>query len=127
MRLIASDLDGTIIGRDGKISDRTVRAFQDAALAGVEIVFVTGRPPRWLDPLRERIGHEGKVICLEYMISQEDFAAGKSWDNLAGRTDLPSIDHISIGFQPHGHEGFPAPHYDMHIYFIPSDQVALIR
>ena len=63
MRLIASDLDGTIIGRDGKISDRTVRAFKDAASAGVEVVFVTGRPPRWLDPLRERIGHEGKVIC----------------------------------------------------------------
>jgi len=63
MRLIASDLDGTIIGRDGKISDRTVRAFKDAASAGVEIVFVTGRPPRWLDPLRSRLGHEGKVIC----------------------------------------------------------------
>ena len=63
MRLIASDLDGTIIGRDGKISARTVRAFKDAAAAGVEIVFVTGRPPRWLDPLREQIGHEGTVIC----------------------------------------------------------------
>ncbi|HXF03444.1 MAG TPA: HAD hydrolase family protein, partial [Arthrobacter sp.] len=36
MRLIASDLDGTIIGRDGKISPRTVRAFRSAAAAGVE-------------------------------------------------------------------------------------------
>ena len=63
MRLIASDLDGTIIGRDGKISARTVRAFKDAAAAGVEIVFVTGRPPRWLDPQRDQIGHEGTVLC----------------------------------------------------------------
>ncbi|MGW6171986.1 HAD family hydrolase [Arthrobacter sp. NPDC055138] len=63
MRLIASDLDGTIIGRDGKISPRTVCAFRSAAAAGVEIVFVTGRPPRWLTPLAEQIGHRGRVIC----------------------------------------------------------------
>ncbi|GAA1336287.1 HAD family hydrolase [Arthrobacter roseus] len=63
MRLVASDLDGTIIGRDGKISDRTVRAFHACRNAGIEIVFVTGRPPRWLDPLREQIGHTGRVIC----------------------------------------------------------------
>ncbi|MCY0906667.1 HAD family hydrolase [Arthrobacter sp. H14-L1] len=63
MRLIASDIDGTILGHDGKISPRTIRAFRAAADAGVEIVFVTGRPPRWLDPLREQIGHTGMVIC----------------------------------------------------------------
>lgn len=63
MRLIASDLDGTIIGRDGRISDRTVRAFRSARQAGVEIVFVTGRPPRWLDPLREQLDQVGTVIC----------------------------------------------------------------
>ncbi|MEO8244631.1 MAG: hypothetical protein ABI832_20255 [bacterium] len=86
----------------------------------------------WADPATLPLGpiycvDQGKIICLEYMISQEDFAAGKSWDNLAGRTDLPSIDHVSIGFEPHGHEGFPVPHYDLHIYFIPADQVALIK
>src|SRR6476661_7462446 len=63
MRLIASDMDGTILGHDGKINARTIAAFRAAAEAGVEIVFVTGRPPRWLDPLREQIGHTGTVIC----------------------------------------------------------------
>lgn len=63
MRLIASDIDGTILGHDGSISARTVAAFRDAAAAGVDIVFVTGRPPRWLDPIREQIGHTGTVIC----------------------------------------------------------------
>ncbi|HEY8295430.1 MAG TPA: HAD family hydrolase [Micrococcaceae bacterium] len=63
MRLIASDMDGTILGHDGKISARTVAAFHAAQAAGVEIVFVTGRPPRWLDPLREQMGHSGTVIC----------------------------------------------------------------
>jgi Cof subfamily protein (haloacid dehalogenase superfamily) len=63
MRLVASDIDGTILGHDGKISDRTVRAFHACRDAGLELVFVTGRPPRWLHPLQDRLGHTGTVIC----------------------------------------------------------------
>src|SRR5215210_5134665 len=63
MRLVASDIDGTILGHDGRISDRTVRAFHACRAAGVEVVFVTGRPPRWLHPLQDRLGHTGTVIC----------------------------------------------------------------
>ncbi|AZQ68644.1 hypothetical protein EF888_16805 [Silicimonas algicola] len=53
--------------------------------------------------------------------------AGKSCESLSGRTDLPSIDQINIGFEPQGHEGFPVPHYDVHIYFIPAAEVAAIN
>jgi Cof subfamily protein (haloacid dehalogenase superfamily) len=63
MRLVASDIDGTILGHDGKISARTVRAFHACREAGLELVFVTGRPPRWLHPLQEQLGHTGTVIC----------------------------------------------------------------
>lgn len=74
MRLVASDMDGTIIGHDGRISDRTVRAFEDCLAAGIEVVFVTGRPPRWLKPLRE-LGYKGTVICsngaLTYDLGRE--------------------------------------------------------
>ncbi|SRR5688572_12588451 len=63
MRLVASDIDGTILGHDGRISGRTVRAFHACREAGVELVFVTGRPPRWLHPLEEQLGHTGTVIC----------------------------------------------------------------
>ncbi|MDQ0730032.1 HAD family hydrolase [Arthrobacter sp. B1I2] len=63
MRLVASDIDGTILGHDGKISPRTIRAFHACRDAGVELVFVTGRPPRWLHPLEEQLGHTGRVIC----------------------------------------------------------------
>lgn len=56
-------MDGTIIDREGKISDRTARAFRACRDAGVELVFVTGRPPRWLAPLQEQLGFDGTVIC----------------------------------------------------------------
>lgn len=63
MRLVASDMDGTIIDREGRISVRTVRAFRACRDAGVEVVFVTGRPPRWLVPLQEQLDFDGTVIC----------------------------------------------------------------
>ena len=61
--MIASDLDGTIIGHDGTISPRTVAAFEAARASGIHIVFVTGRPFRWLAPLSAAFGHLGTVIC----------------------------------------------------------------
>jgi len=63
MRLVASDVDGTIMGHDGVISTRTRNAFVAVREAGVQVVFVTGRPPRWLGPLAEQLGHDGTVIC----------------------------------------------------------------
>ncbi|MHA7179732.1 HAD family hydrolase [Arthrobacter sp. MDB2-24] len=63
MRLVASDMDGTVVGNDGKMSDRTIQAFRACIDAGVDVVFVTGRPPRWLQPLRDQLGHTGTVIC----------------------------------------------------------------
>lgn len=56
-------MDGTIIDREGRISDRTIQAFHACRNAGVEIVFVTGRPPRWLVPLEEQLDFDGTVIC----------------------------------------------------------------
>jgi len=62
-RLVATDLDGTIIGPEGEISDRTVRALQRVEELGVPVVFVTGRPPRWLRVVSDRTGHTGLAIC----------------------------------------------------------------
>jgi len=44
-RLVATDLDGTLLGPDGLLSDRTAAALQAIAAAGVVVVFATGRPP----------------------------------------------------------------------------------
>jgi len=61
MRLLASDLDGTLVGASGRLSPRT-RAVLDACdAAGVPVVFVTGRPPRWLDGVAD--GRAGVAIC----------------------------------------------------------------
>lgn len=61
-KLIATDLDGTIVAHYGAISERTIQAFRDAHALGIEIFFVTGRPPRWMPEIREAFGF-GRAIC----------------------------------------------------------------
>ncbi|MBC7462735.1 MAG: HAD family phosphatase [Actinobacteria bacterium] len=61
-KLIATDLDGTIVADYGEITERTIRAFRDAHDLGIEIFFVTGRPPRWMPEIREAFGF-GHAIC----------------------------------------------------------------
>jgi len=61
-KLIATDLDGTIVHHDGTITQRTIDAFTRARDLGVHIYFVTGRPPRWMNEIREVFGF-GEAIC----------------------------------------------------------------
>lgn len=63
IRLVATDLDGTIVRSDGTVSPRTMAAFTAAEAAGVRVVFVTGRPPRWMAEVSEATGHRGLAIC----------------------------------------------------------------
>src|SRR4051794_9009193 len=62
-RLVATDLDGTVIRSDGSISDRTRQALAAVEEAGAVLVLVTGRPPRWMPPIVEATGHRGVAIC----------------------------------------------------------------
>lgn len=48
LRLVATDLDGTIVCSDGSVTPRTVSALRACEAAGIPVVIVTGRPPRWL-------------------------------------------------------------------------------
>ena len=62
-RLVATDLDGTLLGPDGTVSARTAASLVRAADAGVEVVFVTARPPRWLHELAAHVAGHGVAIC----------------------------------------------------------------
>ena len=59
MRWVASDLDGTLVRRDGTMSRRNVAALAACERAGVRVAFVTGRPARWLAPVVAATGHRG--------------------------------------------------------------------
>jgi hydroxymethylpyrimidine pyrophosphatase-like HAD family hydrolase len=50
-RLVAIDVDGTLIGSDHEISERTVRALAAVRAAGVLVVIASGRPFAVVGPL----------------------------------------------------------------------------
>ncbi|MFI1014490.1 Cof-type HAD-IIB family hydrolase [Streptomyces sp. NPDC020965] len=62
-RLIATDLDGTLLRDDKSVSDRTVAALAAAERAGIEVFFVTGRPARWMHVVSAHVHGHGLAIC----------------------------------------------------------------
>ncbi|MEU9520226.1 HAD family hydrolase [Streptomyces sp. NPDC048224] len=62
-RLIATDLDGTLLRDDKSVSPRTVTALAAAEQAGIEVFFVTGRPARWMDVVSAHVHGHGLAIC----------------------------------------------------------------
>lgn len=61
-RLVATDLDGTLLRSDGSISPRTRQVLLEVEAAGVEVVFVTGRPLRWAREVFGHVGGHGEAI-----------------------------------------------------------------
>lgn len=62
MKLVAADLDGTLLHSDGTISARTREALLALQAQGVIVVFVTGRPLRWARDVFDDVGDHGMAI-----------------------------------------------------------------
>ncbi|WP_166352817.1 HAD family hydrolase [Phytoactinopolyspora limicola] len=62
-RVVATDLDGTLLRSDGSVAPRTRAALRLAEESGADVLFVTGRPPRWLDPLADVVAASGVAIA----------------------------------------------------------------
>src|ERR1035437_3007164 len=63
-RLIAIDLDGTMLQRDGLMSAAVRQAVREVAEAGVDVVIATGRAIRSTMPVLSQLGLErGYVVC----------------------------------------------------------------
>lgn len=63
VRLIASDLDGTLLLPDGSVGARTRASLDALRESDVDLVIATGRPPRWISPVVEMTGHRGVGIA----------------------------------------------------------------
>lgn len=70
-RLVASDLDGTLLHSDGTVSARTVQAVTAVQDAGIRFVVATARPPRWLHELVDVVGDHGVAICANGAFSYD--------------------------------------------------------
>jgi Cof subfamily protein (haloacid dehalogenase superfamily) len=62
-KLIASDLDGTLLRSDDTVSEGTLAELDRWRDDGIPVVLATGRPPRWMRGMRELLRHGAAVCC----------------------------------------------------------------
>jgi len=61
--LIATDVDGTLLDDDEKITPRTREVVRAAVDSGAQFVLATGRPPRWVAPVVDGLGIAPMAVC----------------------------------------------------------------
>ena len=81
-RLVATDLDGTLVRSDGTISSYTAWVLAELDRRDVPVVFVTGRPLRWARDVFEYVGSHGLAVLTN---------GAMVWDVAA---DTPRIERL---------------------------------
>ncbi|WP_026424802.1 HAD family hydrolase [Actinokineospora inagensis] len=74
-RLVASDIDGTLLDPLARVTPRTAAAVARVVAAGTPFVLVSGRPPRWIPPVSDATGLAGYAVCANGAIIY-DIASG---------------------------------------------------
>jgi HAD superfamily hydrolase (TIGR01484 family) len=62
-RLVATDVDGTLLDPDHQVTPRAAAVIDRLMAAGVEFVLVTGRPPRWIPPVLAMLPVTRLAVC----------------------------------------------------------------
>ncbi|MGW0365005.1 HAD family hydrolase [Streptomyces sp. NPDC002990] len=62
-KLVATDLDGTLLRGDGTVSERTREALVAATAAGAAHIIVTGRAVPWTRHVLDDLGYQGIAVC----------------------------------------------------------------
>ncbi len=63
LALVATDYDGTLLGEGRQVSDRTRDVLRRLADTHLELVVITGRPPRFCDSMAEQLDVPVTVVC----------------------------------------------------------------
>jgi Cof subfamily protein (haloacid dehalogenase superfamily) len=77
IRLVALDLDGTVVGDDLRIRPRTVAAVRSAVDAGVAVAIVTGRMTSSALPFARELGLREPIVGMQGALIREMPAAGR--------------------------------------------------
>ena len=99
-RILALDVDGTLLDPDGTLRPRTAKAVARAAEAGIRPVLCTGRRYRRARPVALQLGLNAPIVCNSGAIVKEPGHHGTLW-----RADLePALiaDLLEL-FEAHGH------------------------
>jgi Cof subfamily protein (haloacid dehalogenase superfamily) len=121
-RLLALDLDGTLLRRDQRVDDRDIAAISELQAAGVTVTIVTGRLHSGATGAARQCRIEGAIACVEGSHLVE-LASGTTLvhhgmsDEVASTVRAAFTDHGLTSFVfdatgiHHDHAGAPFAHY----------------
>lgn len=108
IRLVALDLDGTLIGPDLALWPRTREAIQAAVRSGVRVSLATGRMPTSAQPFAAELGLHDPVIAYQGALVRAAPSSGRRLGRLIYHRPLPAdVARETIrwtrerGFAPH--------------------------
>ncbi|RUL88853.1 HAD family hydrolase [Tautonia sociabilis] len=78
-KLLALDVDGTLIGKDGVLRPSTAAAVSRAAAAGIRPVLCTGRRYRRALPVARQLGLDAPVVCNSGALVKETGTHATLW------------------------------------------------
>ena len=94
-KLLATDLDGTLLNSNGGISQQNFEAVAEAAALGLQVIFATGRPPRWMTEIPDLTQFVSTAICangaLIYDLKSREVISAQYINPEAG---ISAIEHI---------------------------------
>ena len=124
-RLVATDLDGTLVRSDGTVSAYTQRVLAELDEQGVPVVFVTGRPLRWAEDVFDHVGRHGLAVisngALVWDVAKREAVLTRTIDPAVGvevceliRAAVPgsafAVETLAgIALEPDFHERHPVP------------------
>ena len=68
IKLIAVDIDGTLLNSQRQVTPEVFQAIQDAKAAGVKVVIATGRPIPGVLPLLEELNLNQEIMLSPSMV-----------------------------------------------------------
>ena len=104
LRLIATDLDGTLLGLDSSVSPRNAAALEAAAGAGVEVVVATGRSHHSAVPLVRHIRGLRWLLCSNgatvYDLAEDRVVHQRLLDGAHGAAAVAAVEERfpTVGF-----------------------------
>jgi Cof subfamily protein (haloacid dehalogenase superfamily) len=96
-RLVATDLDGTLLRGDETISPRTRAALAAAQAAGAEHIVVTGRSVAWTRHILDDLGYRGLAVCGQgaqlYHAGEHRLLTSVTLDRALARSVVARLEH----------------------------------
>jgi len=80
-RLVATDVDGTLLTDDEHVSRRTAEVIARVVARGVPFLLVTGRPPRWVPPVAAQLPQVRLAVCSNGAVLYDAVEDRILWDH----------------------------------------------